>query len=178
MAGIYIHIPFCKQKCHYCNFYSVSSVKHANDLFDALIKEIVIQKDYLTGVKIETIYLGGGTPSLLSGSQLNILFDQICNFHSVEENAEITLEANPDDLNLKKLNELKHTPVNRLSIGIQSFFDQDLKYLNRVHSADQAKYALKQTLDNGFENLSIDLIYGIPTMSDEDWKKTWIYFCQ
>lgn len=171
MAGIYIHIPFCKQKCHYCNFYSVASVKHANELFEALIKEIELQKDYLSGEKVETIYLGGGTPSMLSGDQINYLFDQVDNFFTVDKKAEITLEANPDDLNLDKLYELINTPINRLSIGIQSFFDQDLKYLNRVHSADQALKAIEQTLEVGFENLSIDLIYGIPTLSEEQWMK-------
>lgn len=142
-----------------------------DDLFAALLKEVEIQKDYLAGEEVDTIYLGGGTPSMLSMDQLNSLFYQINRFYAIDKNAEITLEANPDDLNRSKLNELKNTPVNRLSIGIQSFHKQDLKYLNRVHSAEQALSAIEQAMLHGFENLSIDLIYGIPTLTNENWIK-------
>lgn len=135
------------------------------------MKEIELQKDYLEGKKIETIYFGGGTPSLLSRSDLDLFFEKIYAIHSVSENPEITLEANPDDLTLEKLTELKQSPVNRLSIGIQSFSEEDLKFMNRAHNADEAENCLKFAQDLGFENLTIDLIYGSPTTSDSQWEK-------
>ncbi len=169
MAGIYIHIPFCRQKCHYCNFFSVATLNQKDEVIKALLNEIGQQKDYLGGEKIETIYLGGGTPSLLNPNELNSIFEELGRYHNISEKAEITLEANPDDLSPQKATELRNTPVNRLSIGIQSFFDDDLHYLNRVHNASQARDAIKIARDAGFENLTIDLIYGIPTLSHEKW---------
>lgn len=128
MAGIYIHIPFCKQACHYCNFHFATSLAQKGEIVDALKKELSLRKGYLpAGEDIKTIYLGGGTPSLLNASDLEGLFNTIFTHYSVASDAEITLEANPDDLSRKKLRELKSTPVNRLSIGIQSFFDEDLQ---------------------------------------------------
>ncbi len=169
MAGIYIHIPFCKQKCHYCNFFSVASSKHRKEFVPVLLKEIELQKDYLEGETIETIYFGGGTPSLFDKDELLKIFSQISRFYEVADKAEITLEANPDDITEDKIRELKNTPINRLSIGIQSFFDYDLLYLNRVHNSQQARKAIEYARKGGFENLTIDLIYGIPTLSDEKW---------
>ena len=169
MAGIYIHIPFCKQKCHYCNFYSIASRKNKDHLIGALIKEIELQKNYLAGEKIKTIYFGGGTPSLLTSGELNRIFNQIAKFFKINSEAEITFEANPDDLDKSKITALRETPINRLSIGVQSFFDEDLKYLNRIHSAQQALQSIKNAKGAGFQNLSIDLIYGIPTLSEKNW---------
>jgi oxygen-independent coproporphyrinogen III oxidase len=171
MAGIYIHIPFCKQKCHYCNFFSVASVKWKEEFVQALLKEMELRKDYLVGEKVNTIYFGGGTPSLLSISHLSLIISHLTKHFDVNSNVEITLEANPDDLNPEYLKELKTTPVNRLSIGIQSFFDDDLQYLNRVHNSDQAKRAVDYAMASGFSNLTIDLIYGIPTLTDEKWAR-------
>ena len=163
MAGIYFHIPFCRQKCHYCNFFSVASEKNKTPFLEALTKEIELQKKYLGNETIETIYFGGGTPSILTADEINHLFQKIQTNFSVSDNAEITFEANPDDLTRSYLNPLKKTPVNRLSIGVQSFFENDLKYLNRVHSANQAYNSVKKAQEAGFQNMSIDLIYGIPT---------------
>ena len=171
MAGIYIHIPFCKQKCHYCNFFSVASLKYKTEFIDALKKEIFIQKDYLQNEEVSTIYFGGGTPSMLSQDEIESIFQELNKYHKISTDAEITLEANPDDLNSKKINELSTSSINRLSIGVQSFLDDDLKFLNRIHHSKQALRAIKQSQDAGFKNISIDLIYGIPTLTIEKWQK-------
>lgn len=170
MAGIYIHIPFCKQKCHYCNFFSVASLKYKNEFIEALQKEIVQQKDYLQAEEINTIYFGGGTPSVLSREEIEGIIDVLRKYHPIRNDAEITLEANPDDLDSGKINELSRSSINRLSIGVQSFLDDDLNYLNRVHNSEQALKAIKQSQDNGFNNISIDLIYGIPGLTKEKWE--------
>jgi oxygen-independent coproporphyrinogen III oxidase len=171
MAGIYIHIPFCRSKCHYCNFYSVASSKQMKIFIPALLKEIELQKNYLEGEKISTIYFGGGTPSLLDYDMLSKIMDSLQQNFEISSDAEITIEANPNDLDQKKLNEFKQANINRISIGIQSFFEEDLKYLNRTHSSPQAEAAVKRSQDAGFENISLDLIYGIPTLPDDHWKK-------
>jgi oxygen-independent coproporphyrinogen III oxidase len=171
MAGIYIHIPFCRQKCHYCNFFSIASTKWRDEFVQALLKEMKLRKGYLEGETVNTIYFGGGTPSLLHISHFSLLISHLSKNFVIDPKAEITLEANPDDLNPAYLKELKNTPINRLSIGIQSFFDDDLEYLNRVHSAEQAIRAIDNAREAGFENLTIDLIYGIPTLTDEKWAK-------
>ena len=172
MAGIYIHIPFCKQKCHYCNFFSVASDKYRSVFVEALLKEIQRKKNYLNDQPIHTIYFGGGTPSMLSINEINQILDQINSLFTVSADAEITLEANPDDLNESKLKSLKNeTSINRLSMGVQSFFDDDLIYLNRVHNGNQARDAIELALKNQFNNLTIDLIYGIPTLTEEKWRK-------
>jgi len=176
MAGIYLHIPFCKQKCHYCNFYSIASIKHKDLLLKALLKDIAHQRNYLGNEIVETIYFGGGTPSLLSQSEINEIFSEITKHFKISSSPEITLEANPDDLEKDYLQSLKKTPVNRLSIGIQSFFKIDLIYLNRIHSADQAYNSIKDAQDIGFQDLSIDLIYGIPTLSETNWYKNLQFF--
>jgi oxygen-independent coproporphyrinogen-3 oxidase len=169
MAGIYIHIPFCKQKCHYCNFFSVASLKHKDSFLNSLEKEIVKQKDYLKGKIIKTIYFGGGTPSILTKDEIDSILQTLSKYFNVSVDAEITIEANPDDLNLIKLGELSQSLINRLSIGTQSFFDDDLKYLNRVHNSDDAIMSIANAQDVGFSNISIDLIYGIPGLSTEKW---------
>lgn len=168
MAGIYIHIPFCKQACYYCDFHFSTSLKKKDEMVPALIKELHLRKNELKGQTIETIYFGGGTPSLLSNDELRMLIDEIYDNFKVSTNPEITLEANPDDLNIGRIKELSKTPINRLSIGIQSFFDNDLKSMNRAHSAEQAKQCLKEA-SKYFDNITIDLIYGIPNMSIEKW---------
>lgn len=172
MSGIYIHIPFCKQKCHYCNFYSVVSNKYRAVFIEALLKEIHRQKNYLKDKTIHTIYFGGGTPSMLTSKEINQILEQLNSLFTVSTDVEITLEANPDDLDKTKLKILKNeTAINRLSIGIQSFFDDDLIYLNRVHNGNQARDAIELALKNQFDNLTIDLIYGIPTLTEEKWRK-------
>ena len=171
MAGIYIHIPFCKQQCNYCDFHFSTSLKNKNGLLQALLQEIEIRKNFTKGAKIKTIYFGGGTPSLLSGQELNQIFDQLNNHFTIEPDAEITLEANPDDLNIQKIKELKNTPINRFSIGIQSFFDQDLQFMNRAHNSQEAQRSIKGIQDAGWNNITIDLIYGTPTLSNEMWQE-------
>lgn len=170
MAGIYIHIPFCKQACHYCDFHFSTSLAYKEDLLKALHSEIHLQKDFLNGETIETVYFGGGTPSLLEGEEISQLIHAITDLHSVSSGAEITLEANPDDLDRKKLKELKQTPVNRFSIGIQSFFDDDLIWMNRAHRAGEAESSVKRAQDTGFENITVDLIYSYPLLTDSKWK--------
>lgn len=169
MAGIYIHIPFCRQACNYCNFHFSTSLKLKDELLAALHKEIELQKDYLSGETIETVYIGGGTPSLLPVSDIQKLFDSILENFKIDTLKEFTLEANPDDLTRAYLQELRATNINRFSIGVQSFRDEDLRYMNRAHNAQQADYAIKAAQDAGFTNLSIDLIYGVPGLSDKDW---------
>lgn len=172
MAGIYIHIPFCGQACHYCNFYFSVSTTMKADLVKAIIKEIELSKDYLQGEIIETIYFGGGTPSLLSGDETKSILDAIYQFHPNINLQELTLEANPDDLSPEKIKELaslRAYGLDRLSIGVQSFHEADLIYMNRAHSAEEASAAIRRAQDAGFDNLTIDLIYGTPTMSDEVW---------
>ena len=169
MAGIYIHIPFCKQACHYCNFHFSTSLKNKDDLLLAIHSELKQRKGYLKGQLIDTVYFGGGTPSLLTAREINKIWEIITKHHKINETAEVTLETNPDDLSINYLNELKQTPVNRLSIGIQSFFDSDLIFMNRAHNAKHARTCIEAAKDRGFNNLTIDLIYGTPTTSHSDW---------
>ncbi len=178
MAGIYIHIPFCKQACYYCDFHFSTSLNNKDAFLKALKKEIEMQKNYLATIsnaekqtEISTIYFGGGTPSMLSQSELMGLIETLHKYFKISPDAEITLEANPDDLTSLKIKELKNTPVNRLSIGIQSFFDEDLKSMNRVHNSQEALSAVKASQDKGFENITIDLIYGIPSLTNQKWKQ-------
>lgn len=172
MAGIYIHIPFCRQACHYCDFHFSTSLKNKPEIVTAINKELNLRKNYLPEKPmIETIYFGGGTPSLLDEKELDSIFETIYRNFSIAANPEITLEANPDDLSLQKLTALKHSPVNRLSIGIQSFFEEDLKWMNRAHNAKQATVVLQNALQAGFGNLTADLIFGFPLLSDLKWKK-------
>ncbi|MBC7874537.1 MAG: radical SAM protein, partial [Ferruginibacter sp.] len=166
MAGIYIHIPFCKQACHYCNFHFATSLHYKNELVAALLKEIALQKDYLENETIETIYFGGGTPSLCTKEEVKNIITAIDATYTITENAEITLEANPDDITAEKLLEWKETGINRLSIGIQSFFEEDLRWMNRAHNAKQAIDNL-QLAKEEFDNITIDLIYGTPQLTND-----------
>ena len=170
MAGIYIHIPFCKKACHYCDFHFSTSPQYKDQMLKALRSEIILRKNYLGKEEIETIYFGGGTPSLLSADELQLLISEITKQFNVSSNAEITLEANPDDLNPQKVRELRQTPLNRFSIGVQSFFEEDLKWMNRAHTAAEAQSSIKRVQDAGFENISVDLIYGFPLLSNEKWE--------
>jgi len=168
MSGIYIHIPFCKQACHYCDFHFSTSLKKKDEMVLALAKEIRLRKNEFENDSVETIYFGGGTPSILEIADLKLLIDEVYRNYKVVENPEITVEANPDDLNKNRIIELSNTRVNRLSIGIQSFFEEDLKLMNRAHNSAEAKKCLELATQY-FDNISIDLIYGIPGMSVEKW---------
>lgn len=168
MSGIYIHIPFCKQACHYCDFHFSTNLKKKDEMVLALAKEIEMRKSEFQDEIVETIYFGGGTPSILEISDLKFLIDAVYKNYKVVENPEITVEANPDDLTENRIIELSKNKVNRLSIGIQSFFEDDLKMMNRAHNAEEAKKCL-ETATQYFDNISIDLIYGIPEMSNEKW---------
>ncbi|HEX5023935.1 MAG TPA: radical SAM family heme chaperone HemW [Agriterribacter sp.] len=171
MAGIYLHIPFCKQACLYCNFHFSTSLKLKNDLINALLKEIDLTELYTPTASIETIYFGGGTPSLLPTTTLNALLGALHRKFHIVENAEISLEVNPDDISKAELTSWKKMGINRLSIGVQSFFEEDLRWMNRAHTADQSAYSILRAQDAGFDNLTIDLIYGSPALSDEKWQQ-------
>ncbi|MCP4437900.1 MAG: radical SAM family heme chaperone HemW [Aureispira sp.] len=171
MAGIYLHIPFCKQACHYCNFHFSTSLRYKDAMLNAIKQELELRKEYLNGAKVETVYFGGGTPSLLSAQEILSIFDLIQLHYPLAKDLEVTLEANPDDLTKEYLAELKTTPVNRLSIGLQSFVEEDLKFMNRAHNAQEAKQCLVNAQEAGFHNITIDLIYGTPTLSHKSWLK-------
>ena len=170
MSGIYIHIPFCKQACHYCDFHFSTSMKKKDDMLVALAKEIQMRKNEFSQEIVETIYFGGGTPSVLTNAEIDFLIDMVYLHYHISENPEITLEANPDDLSDERIIELSKSRINRLSIGIQSFFDDDLQMMNRAHNATEAKKSL-DIAAKYFDNISIDLIYGIPGMDNEKWKQ-------
>lgn len=168
MSGIYIHIPFCKKACTYCDFHFSTSLKYVDEMVDAICLEIVKKKDRITD-QVGTIYLGGGTPSILPAKHFEKIFNTITKNFSVSSDAEITIEANPDDLTGAKISELRQLPVNRFSIGVQSFFEEDLIWMNRAHNAVEAETCIKRSQDAGFENLSLDLIYGYPLLTDSKW---------
>jgi oxygen-independent coproporphyrinogen-3 oxidase len=170
LAGIYIHIPFCRQACHYCNFHFSTSLRYKNELVGALLKEISLQHQYLASETIETIYFGGGTPSLCSKEEIVSIVENIHSSFTVSENAEVTLEANPDDITRDKLKDWSDAGINRLSIGIQSFFDEDLQWMNRAHTAKQAVAGLQLAVAS-FSNITIDLIYGTPALTNDKWKQ-------
>ncbi|MFV8374454.1 radical SAM family heme chaperone HemW [Flavobacterium sp. LB1P71] len=170
MSGIYIHIPFCKQACHYCDFHFSTSMKKAAEMVLAIAKELQMRKKEFENQIIETIYLGGGTPSVLTTEEINFLIAEVYKNYKVSENPEITLEANPDDLSSERIVELSKSKINRLSIGIQSFFEDDLQLMNRAHNSVEAKKCLAEATQY-FDNISVDLIYGIPGMSNEKWKQ-------
>ncbi|MEQ1796324.1 MAG: radical SAM family heme chaperone HemW [Lacibacter sp.] len=173
MAGIYIHIPFCRQACHYCNFHFSTSLRYKNEFVTALLKEIELQSsnNYLDNRVIETIYFGGGTPSLLSNEEVNTILNKLQEQFVVSPGAEITLEANPDDVTDEKLAGWKVAGINRLSIGIQSLFDEDLQWMNRAHTANDAKQVIQKARNAGFDNFTVDLIYGTPGLIDDKWKQ-------
>ena len=168
MSGIYIHIPFCKQACHYCDFHFSTNLKKKDEMVLALAKEIEMRKSEFQDEIVETIYFGGGTPSILQIADLKFLIDAVYKNYKVVENPEITVEANPDDLTENRIIELSNNKVNRLSIGIQSFFEDDLQLMNRAHNVEEAKKCL-EIATHYFDNISIDLIYGVPEMSNEKW---------
>lgn len=172
MAGIYVHIPFCKQACAYCNFHFATSLRYKSELVQAIAAEFEIKKGAIQDQQpLKSIYFGGGTPSLLSANELEKIIRPIQEQISFKTNPEITLEANPDDLNTAYVKSLISLGVNRLSIGIQSFFEDDLQFMHRAHTASQAEYAVKAAQDAGIENISIDLIYGVPNASEQQWTK-------
>ena len=170
MSAIYIHIPYCKKKCSYCNFHFSINQSGIDEMINSIVKELELRKKYLNS-EIKTIYFGGGTPSILNKKHLEKLFDKIRSTFKISENAEISFECNPDDLNKEKLILLKYLGVNRLSIGIQSFDDKDLKFMNRSHNSDEAINSVKLAQEVGFDNISIDLIYSLPSQSVENWQK-------
>ena len=171
MAGIYIHIPFCKTRCIYCDFYSTTRSELKSRYIHALCKELQMRKEYLRGEPVETIYFGGGTPSQLAEEDFREVFETIRKYYGMEHCREITLEANPDDLTEAYAAMLQNLPFNRISMGIQTFDDSTLKLLNRRHNAAQAVNAVKHCRHAGFNNISIDLIYGLPGETDERWKR-------
>ncbi|MGN6604318.1 MAG: radical SAM family heme chaperone HemW [Ginsengibacter sp.] len=184
MAGFYIHIPFCKQACFYCNFHFSTSAKSTKEMTAALVKEIQLRRKmadsdeqkHLSVIipeeeKVETIYFGGGTPSLISSEEISQIISTIKKNYQISSNAEVTLEANPDDINAQTINNWKSAGINRLSIGIQSFVERDLKWMNRAHNAEQALRSIDLARQAGFNNFSIDLIFGTPGLSDEEWEK-------
>jgi oxygen-independent coproporphyrinogen III oxidase len=170
LAAIYLHIPFCKQACTYCNFHFSTSLLYKNELIEAMLKETELQRGFLKGEIIDTIYYGGGTPSIFNIEDLQLQINKIRTVFNVAENAEVTLEANPDDISKEKLLNWKTIGINRLSIGIQSFLEDDLVWMNRAHNVELAVSSLQLAVSE-FENISIDLIYGSPVLSDEQWRK-------
>jgi oxygen-independent coproporphyrinogen-3 oxidase len=172
LSGIYIHIPFCKQACNYCDFHFSTSLQNKEALVNAILTETDLRKNYLEDKHIDTIYFGGGTPSLLTEKELNLILAKLYNTFTVSNTAEITLECNPDDLSELKLKELKRAEVNRLSIGLQSFNEEELQWMNRAHTARESEASVKRAQDKGFENITIDLIYGSKFSNIGNWKKT------
>ena len=168
MAGIYIHIPFCKQACFYCDFHFSTSLQKKGEMINSLIKELQIRKNELQNTPIETIYFGGGTPSVLSVEEIQLLIKAVYDTYPVIENPEVTLEANPDDLTEEKIRAFSMSPINRLSIGVQSFFEKDLILMNRAHNSQEAKNCLSIATQY-FKNISVDLIYGIPNCTNQEW---------
>jgi len=171
MSSIYIHIPFCHSKCYYCGFHSVASCKDQYKMVDAICKELILRSDFLNGKTIETIYFGGGTPSILKIEEIEKILNQIKSIHTIVDNPEISLEANPEDLNRDFLIGIKNIGINRLSIGIQSLNDDILKFINRRHTAKEAIEAVCLAKEIGFDNISIDLIYGIPNQDNSIWEE-------
>lgn len=167
MPGIYFHIPFCKQACHYCDFHFSTNLGYRDEMVEAIVKELHLQKNYLQNPELTSIYFGGGTPSLLESRHFEKIFDGIATLFSFDEACEITVEANPDDLSTAKLSTLLKAGINRLSIGVQSFDDSLLKFLNRAHDGQMAINALEKSRNAGFEKISLDLIYAIPGQDDK-----------
>lgn len=159
---IYFHIPFCKQACHYCDFHFSTSLKYKDEMLNMLYKEVELRADYLEDKNIQSIYFGGGTPSILEPEDIARLIDKVSKHFEIDSQVEITLEANPDDLNREKVAKLRQTEINRFSIGIQSFFEEDLRWMNRAHNQKEAESCIMRVQDAGFENITCDLIYGFP----------------
>ncbi|MEP1095036.1 MAG: radical SAM family heme chaperone HemW [Cyclobacteriaceae bacterium] len=170
MAGIYIHIPFCRQACHYCDFHFSTNLSKESEMVQAICQEIDHRSNYVSE-KIETVYFGGGTPSILSKEHLNEILAAVKNSFEVSTTSEITLEANPEDLDNAKLRDFRLSEVNRLSIGFQTFSDTKLKWMNRIHSSKEALDSFHNARESGFDNISIDLIYALPNHDLDAWKK-------
>ncbi|MDX1478619.1 MAG: radical SAM family heme chaperone HemW [Saprospiraceae bacterium] len=170
MAGVYLHIPFCKQACSYCNFHFSTSLRLKDALLNALHDEIARRAGELNGQTVRSVYFGGGTPSLLTSAEINAIWTRLARHLTIEADAEVTLEANPDDLTADTLDQLGDTPVNRLSIGIQSFHASDLGFMNRAHNATQARGVLDLIRTSGWDRVTVDLIYGSPTLSHDAWQ--------
>ena len=170
MAGIYIHIPYCKKKCIYCDFYFKINSDDMHDMISCIKKELISRKNYLKSSSVKTIYFGGGTPSILTKYDTNTILKTIYDNYKVSEKLEITLEANPDDLNRKKIADFFNIGINRLSIGVQSFKDDDLIFLNRNHSREDAIRSIKIAQEIGYKNISVDLMYGLPNQSLKHWE--------
>jgi oxygen-independent coproporphyrinogen-3 oxidase len=168
MAGIYLHIPFCRKACHYCNFHFSTSTQRKGEMIAAMVQEAELQQSYIQEA-VDTIYFGGGTPSILTVQELSLLLDALHRLFRITADAEITLEANPDDIDVNKLQHWRQAGINRLSIGVQSFNDADLHWMNRSHTAAQSIRCIEQAQENGFSNISIDLIYGLPAQTDQEW---------
>ncbi|MFN3316686.1 MAG: radical SAM family heme chaperone HemW, partial [Raineya sp.] len=171
MSALYIHIPFCKQACYYCDFHFSTNTQQRQAMVEAICKEINLQKNYLSQKNLRSIYFGGGTPSILEKKELASIFESIAQYFTWNKNTEITLEANPDDLSETKLKDFADLGINRLSIGTQSFNEKHLQFLHRVHTAQDAEKSILIAQEIGFENISIDLIYAIPAESHSIWKK-------
>jgi len=172
VSGIYLHIPYCKQACNYCDFHFSTSLRSKEALVEALLAEFDLRRNYLSDKRIQTIYFGGGTPSLLPEKDTFRLLEKIYKLFDVSRDAEITFECNPDDLSVEKLKELKRLEINRLSIGLQSFNEEELRWMNRAHTAEQSEASVKRAQDKGFDNITIDLIYGSKFSSLRSWKAT------
>lgn len=168
MAGIYIHIPFCKQRCYYCDFHFTTSLKNKDAIINAIVFELELRKAEITE-EVKTIYIGGGTPSIIEITDIEIILNAIYKNYSVSQKPEVTIEANPDDITTQKLSELKQTSINRFSVGIQSFHQKDLKFMNRAHDKAQADSCIPMIQDAGFDNITIDLIYGVPNQTHNEW---------
>ncbi len=171
MAGIYLHIPFCRNSCNYCDFHFTTDLSHSEDLIKAMVKEIHQRKEYLNESEINTIYFGGGTPSFIKTEFIDVLFNAIIKNFRIDKDPEVTLEANPEDINPVYLKQIQTIGINRLSIGIQSFFNDDLIFMNRAHDANQAKKSISEARNAGFKNINIDLIYGFPGLLKKKWIK-------
>ena len=170
MSGIYIHIPFCKKACHYCNFHFSTNQNSKSAFIEAVCRELILRKSEYASDEIQSIYFGGGTPTVLDVTELNTILKTVYKNYKVSETAEITLEANPDDLDLEKIKQLSNTKINRLSIGIQSFHESELSAMNRAHNAEDARKCL-ELATTYFDNITIDLMFGMPTMSIELWRQ-------
>lgn len=170
LAGIYLHIPFCKQACTYCNFHFSTSLRYKDEMVKAIAEELIAESDYLQGETINTVYFGGGTPSLLSPDECGLLMDTIGAHYNLSADPEVTLESNPDDITNERAAAWKHSGINRLSIGVQSFFEEELRWMNRAHDARQALSGVQLALRQ-FDNITVDLIYGSPLLNDDMWKQ-------
>lgn len=170
MAGIYVHVPFCKQACHYCDFHFSTSVKTKPAVLHGMVEEMKLRADYLKGETVSTLYFGGGTPSILKAQELQTLIETAKSIFPFEKEIELTLEANPDDISQEKLEAWKASGVNRLSIGIQSFDDKNLQWMNRAHNSHEALQCIEWAHELAFDNISIDLIYGLPNLKNEEWE--------